>query len=186
MRLFAVAATLVFLAALVFVAPALADDAPIGSQSNPISFSGTGIGVAQTVDHTDAEPWKGYATFYVYNSSNVAWGDFHVQLVSIGQSVENVDFVTGGIYNPTSSQGAMTVNINNAPATGATMDLYYANHVNPGQLAWFTVYTDNTADHVNFGLMFWPTPAAVPEPSSILVVSSGLLGLAGLARRRRR
>jgi hypothetical protein len=185
MRLFAMAAAIVFLAAFVFVAPALAHDGQIGTSDIPIEFSGTGSGVAQTSSHIDADPWKGLMTIYAYNSSDVAWGDFHIQLFSIGQSVANVDFVDTGGHQPTSSQGTLTWTINNAPATGATIDLYYANHVDPGHLASFTVYTDNTVDHVNFGVSFWPTPV-VPEPSSVMALSSGLIGLAGFALRRRR
>jgi hypothetical protein len=179
----------IFLSLLVLlcvVGPAFADDVQIGTPAIPIVFAGTGDGVLQQFQHMDLAPFKGWANIYVYNSSNVAWGDFHFQIFSFDQSdVSQVDFISGGIYNPTSSQALGSWSINNSPATGAMMNLYfYSDPVLPGHLANFQVYTDNTATHANFGLAVWPTP--VPEPGSLLALSSGLIGIAGLALKKRR
>ena len=184
MRPFALAAAFVFLAAFVFVAPALADDAYIGSVENPIELGGW---ASQGFNHADLTPFKGTAYVFVKNTSLNAWGDFHFKVFSYDMSdVSAVDFrdASMGGMNPISTQTGTTWTINNT-VVGAEMNLYfYSDPVLPGEFAAFQVWTDNTTTMGNFGLMIWPSP--VPEPTSVLALSSGLLGLAGLAWRRRR
>lgn len=165
-----------------FALPALAHDADIVT-----SFTGVGQTVAKQFEHEDDDPWKGFVNVWVTNSSQAPWGDFHFQIFSYqpGVSVENVHFIVDAPFQPISSKTLSGWDVDNAPVTGSTLDLYfYGDPVLPGQTATFTVYTDNTTDKVNFGLMMWPTP--VPEPSSLIALSGGLMGLAGFALRRRR
>jgi len=161
--------------------PAQADDAYITD-----TLYGIGQANAGSSNHNDQEPWKGWIYLTVTNQSNVAWGDFHFQIFSFnGQDVSAVDFIVDPLYTPTSSQNPLTWTVDNTPPTGSTLDLFfYSDPVGIGDTATFIVYTDNTATHVNFGVMYWATP--VPEPSSLMALSGSLLGLAGLVWRRRR
>ena len=137
----------------------------------------------KVIEHPDQEPFKGSASVIVTNDTNEYWTDFHFQIFSVnGSNITQTIFVDGGAYNPISTQNGMTWTINNDP-NGATMNLYFASDpVAPGSTALFKVYTDNTAFKQRFGLSCYPT---VPEPSSILAFASGLIGLAGLALRKR-
>lgn len=137
----------------------------------------------QQAVHQEAEPFKGYAYVTVTNTGTEPWGDFHFEIYSSdGSDVSNVHFLDaslGGV-DPTSTQSPLAWAIDN-DVVGATMDLYYYDDpILPGNLATFTIYTDNTTDQVPFfGLMMHPTP--VPEPAAAL-----LLGLGGLLLIRRR
>lgn len=166
------------------VGPALADDAYIGSLTTPVEF---GSLTSQGFNHEDGPGWKGWAFVFVKNTSQQAWGDFHFKIFSYdGSDVSAVDFrdASMGGFNPISTQtlGSYTIDNN---VVGAEMSLYfYGDPVLPGQVAQFQVWTDNTTTMGNFGLMIYPSP--VPEPSSLLALSGSLLGLAGLAWRKRR
>jgi len=176
-RLFAALGALVILSS--FACPALAHDAYIAA-----SFSGYGIGASQTFEHDDIEPFKGWMDLTVTNTTEDEWWtDFHLMITSVaGSDVSMTDFIDYAPYQPTSSQALDSWVIDNS-VTGATMDIcYYNDPVGPGETAWFKVYTDNTAKKVRFGLCVYPT---VPEPSSIFALS-GLLGVAGMAWKRRK
>mgnify|MGYP000050081662 CR=1 FL=1 len=167
-----------------FVGQAFADDAYIGDPQNPIEISDWHL---LPFNHPDNSPYKGWAFVFVKNTSQQAWGDFHFKIFSYdGSDVSSVDFkdASMGGMDPISTQTGLTWTINNT-VVGAEMSLYfYGDPVLPGQFAQFQVYTDNTAGKVNFGLMIWPSP--VPEPSVLLALSSGLIGAAGFAWRKRR
>lgn len=130
----------------------------------------------QSSNHNDADPWKGYATITVYNSSTNYWGDFHFQI----GGAPNVFILASPA--PTSSIVSYAWSIGGG---GTTLDYtFYSNPVAPSGTATFTFYTDNTLNkNAFFGLCGYPTP--VPEPSSILAFSTGLLSLAGIVLRRR-
>ncbi len=173
---------LLAIVALAIASPVLAHDGYIGSQENPIELNDLS---AQFFNHSDDEPFKGWAYVFVKNTSQIAWGDFHFKIFSYdGSDISAVDFrdASMGGMDPISTQTGLSWTIDNN-VVGAEMSLYFYNDpVLPGQFAAFQVWTDNTASKVNFGICIWPSP--VPEPSS-LVVLSGLFGLAGLSWRRR-
>lgn len=170
-----------FVVAALCAAPVLADDVDIVTD-----FNGVGQAVAKGFDHIDKTPYKGFANVWVTNNSNTAWGDFHFQIFSFdGSDVSGVDFITAAPFAPVSSQTLGSWAVDNTPATGSKLDLYfYGNPINPGHSATFTIYTDNTLNKGNFGLMMWPTP--VPEPGSMLALATGMFGIAGLVLRRRK
>lgn len=172
------------LIALVCAGAALADDLYIGSEQNPVEI---GDWSAQTFNHQDADPFKGWAYVFVKNTSLDPWGDFHFKIFSYdGSDVSAVDFrdASMGGMDPISTQVGTTWTIDNV-VVGAEMSLYfYGDPVLPGEFAAFQVYTDNTTTQGNFGLCIWPSP--VPEPSSLLAIVTSLVGLVGFGIRRRR
>jgi hypothetical protein len=59
-------------------------------------------------------------------------------------------------------------------------------YVNPYSFVSSGGINPQTADDFTFGLHFTPQQASVPEPASLSLLGAGLVGLAGLALRRRR
>ncbi len=129
-----------------------------------------------TENHVDADPWKGFAFVYVTNTTGIAWTDFHFSIVN-GPGVKIM-----ATPAPVMSKPVYTTAINGAETT---LDYYFpSNPVAPTEGVTFTFYTDNTLNrNALFGVMGYPT---VPEPSSMLALSGGLVGLIGLISRRRR
>jgi hypothetical protein len=135
----------------------------------------------QSFDHFDADPFKGYVNLTVTNTSADSWSDFHFEILDIGWDVSNVLFDVSVPFEPTSSQSGLTWLVGVGPAGGMTLDLFFASDaVLPTETASFVVYTDNTTDQVNFGLVVYPTP----EPASGLLILLGLGGLMFLRARR--
>lgn len=177
------AAVVMSLVAIVAV-PAFADDGYIGSAENPIELNDWG---SYSYNHQDGPDWKGWAYVFVKNTSQDPWGDFHFKIFSYdGSDISAVDFrdASMGGMDPISTKTLDDWSIDN-DVVGAEMSLYfYSNPVKPGEFVQFQVWTDNTTTMGNFGLQIWPSP--VPEPSSMLALSGSILGLAGLAWRRRK
>jgi hypothetical protein len=130
------------------------------------------------------ESFKGWVNLTVENTGTEPWGDFHFEIFQVGsETVEDVHFIVTTPYEPTSSQSGLSWTVDNV-VVGATLDLFfYSDPVDPGETATFNIYTDNTTDRVSFfGTAYYPTP--IPEPTALLLVSTGLAGLAAAGRRR--
>jgi hypothetical protein len=148
------------------------------------SFSGNGFDSNQQVLHYDADPWKGFFTLTATNTGTQNWTDFHFGIFSVGSDVSHVYFQGG---DPTSSNGPVQWTATPpSGSSGATLDLIFTNLVIPNQSVTLTVYTDNTQDHVNFGMLFYPTITPVPIPGAVWLLGSGLVGLVGLRRTKSR
>jgi hypothetical protein len=192
MRQFCIIAVCLILAAC--VGPAVADDVYIGSAQDPIELDG--LSASYEAQHEDGSPFKGWAFVTVKNTGGEAWGDFHFKIFAYpggSTDISQVSFLDASMldslgnpgFNPISTQSGTTWSIDNN-VIGAEMSLYfYGDPVAPGDVATFSVYTDNTASMANFGLMMWPSPV-VPEPGSMLALATGLFGLVGFAIKKRR
>jgi hypothetical protein len=135
----------------------------------------------ETIDglvHTDADPWKGLATFTVTNNTGNIWTDFHFQITGAELDATLVEIVDPP--TPTSTQSPFTYVIGETVDGFATIDYYFADDpVLPGQGATFTFYTDNqAAQNAWFGFCMYPTP----EPATALLLSLG--GVFVIRRRR--
>lgn len=130
---------------------------------------------ATTGYHEDGPEWKGFAFVYVTNMTSLAWTDFHFSITN-GPGVKIM-----ATPAPVMSKPLYTAVVRDEVA----LDYYFPlNPVLPGEGVTFTFYTDNTANkNALFGVCGYPT---VPEPSSMLALSGGLIGLVGFAVRRRR
>lgn len=163
-------------------APAFAHDGSFGSPSAPIEFAN--IDGQNFIHDGEQFPWNGAAFVYVKNTGTKAWTDFHFKIVSWNlDDISNVDFkdASMGGVDPISSQSPLSWSINNV-VVGSEISLFFTSDpVAPGQVATFQLYTDNTTDNVQFGVCMFPS---VPEPSSILAICCGMIGLVGLRRRK--
>lgn len=132
----------------------------------------------QSGTHEDGPDWKGFAFVNVTNSTDQAWGSFSFGIFN-GPGVIITDTPA-----PTSSLSNFTWQIGE---DNTTLDYFFhSNPVNPGESVSFTFYTDNTLNkNAFFGIYGAPGPV-VPEPGSLLAISSGLVGMAGFALRRRK
>lgn len=163
--------------------PAKAHDFYEGSDTNPFVIDS--MSEVFTWNHIDYDPtdpdsdpnsdtWKGYFSLTVQNNSNVNWGDFHfrindpdVLIVSATGSLPGGP-ITGETFND---------------ANGARADFeFYATPLLIGEVANFSIYTDNTITGGLFTISAYPTP--VPVPAAAWLLGSGLLGLAGIRRKR--
>ena len=139
----------------------------------------------QQVVHEDEDPWKGWFTATVTNTSNDAWGGFHFELIrnlgfgtpslvvfdDLNTPFEIVGWAPGS-YSYQISQDLLKVDF-----------YFYGSPINPTDTATFKVYTDNTANQQFFGMLLYPT--AVPEPSTLVLLVLAGLGLLVCRGRRR-
>lgn len=179
MKLHKLACLAWFLTPLAFflgTAPAWGHDMPINT-----AFDCVGPGVCeQSGEHEDADPFKGWILLTVQNTGTEAWGDFHFELFEVTDPIDNVFFVVDSPNQPTSTQSGLSWSLS---GDGHTLDLFfYGDPVDPGEIAEFNVYTDNTIDQVSFfGTAYYPTP--IPEPGTFWLLGAGLIGMAGFRKR---
>ncbi len=134
---------------------------------------------------TYSTPTNGWVTLNVTNSTNFAWGDFHIEIFdcspSVGcGSVGNVDFVDnhpgGSPLSPDSDRSPFTYSIDNS-SVGATLDYYfYSDPIATGGDTGYFKFKLNNPDGVLYQLAV--TPSVVPEPvsTSLFLVGAATLG----------
>ncbi|MCX8053075.1 MAG: PEP-CTERM sorting domain-containing protein [Armatimonadetes bacterium] len=159
----------------------------IGAPGVPLEFEGwTDHIVPQYVEYLE-DPYERAILAYVKNSGTEPWGSFHFKVFSGGQDISIVlfkDASMGGV-NPTSSQSGLTWTINPTTPDEGQINLYfYGNPVMPGESAWFQVYEYYNISVSKLQYCIAIRPGPLPEPSSLVAITS-LLGIAGLVCRRR-
>jgi hypothetical protein len=167
----------------------LAGAAPAWGHSFGVTTSidclGGGGSCPQEAIHEDAVDWKGWFWLTVTNTGTEDWGDFHFELFPSPpdfEDITNVVFDVSSPNEPTSNRTSLSWDLS---PDGHVLDLFfYSDPVKPGEALEINVFTDNTTDMVPlFGTLYYPTP--VPEPTTYILITAGLMGLAVAGRRRR-
>jgi hypothetical protein len=192
-----------------FATPALAMTGPINGTpgnyeliENPfdiVTLAGVTANHNETVNNP--QQWfKGWYLATITNKSGVDWTGMLIQAQGNGvYIVQGTDLVdewgfTGDSVISNKAANTITYSGDHGPVSytaGGSGELYdqvyfaFAAPLAANQKVSFRIYTDNTAySNGSFGLLF--TPTAVPEPSAMLAIVTGLIGLAGFTTRRRK
>jgi hypothetical protein len=165
-----------------------AHDGEWGDVNNPMEIDWVGDSQTLDLDHEDEDPFKGYATLWVWNACGEDWGDFHLSIHDIGWGCQTVTFsetIAPKLYIKTAPFVWELVEdldweVDNE-AYNATLDLeFYNNPIEAGDWAKIVVYTDNHwSQYAWFRICAHPT--LVPEPTTL-----ALLGLGAFVLLRKR
>jgi len=174
-----------------------ADDAYIGCTGDPVARIVISVdpvhygdlAAKQYIhdDHDVSYGYKGWATVYVVNDTDTPWSDFHFSLFQVvapfGATFKDASM---GGQNPVYQLNGVTKSVTWTITDGPSLDLVFNSFVQIGDMAMFKIYTDNMPNGTKFGLSMYPTSNYVPEPSSVLALSTTLTGFVGMVVRRKR
>lgn len=107
-------------------------------------------------------------------------------LETLGYANSGIDMINGG-FGESIFNGAHDVSSSNVFENGitGTVSEGYAQLVfHDLQPGWYVIFTGGT-NHASGGGLYDVTVSAVPVPAAVWLFGSGLLGLAGIARRKR-
>ncbi len=189
-------------------APVIADTGPV--EGTPGNYTLIDIPIDAEIapvtgTHVEGgDLFKGWYAAVLTNKSTVGWAGMKIEAIGPGVYIVQGTGLTdewGIVGNSvfcnkpatatySASAGNVSYGENGELGTGTLHQSAYFSFASPiagnsvGKVG-FKIYTDNTAyENGSFGVKF--TPTVVPEPSALVAMLSGFVGMMGFAVRRRK